>query len=134
MESRSFARAVGALLTALLASGCSLGGDERLGSPVNLAERIGCSASYEAVMTDALGVKEQGRCTFRGYELSLVTFDHNGQRNSYVCSTCGLTLDADTEEVETAGLRSGGYFLVGNRYLVQSPNVAVERAVRDALR
>ena len=75
-------------------------------------------------MTDALGVKEQGRCTFRGYELSLVTFDHNGQRNSYVCSTCGLTLDADTEEVETAG----------DRYLVQSPNVAVERAVRDALR
>ena len=50
------------------------------------------------------------------------------------CSTCGLTLDTDTEEVEAAGLRSGGYFVVGDRYLVQSPNVAVERAVQDALR
>ena len=70
---------------------------------------------------------------FRGYELSLVTFDDNGQRNTYVCSSCGLNFDTDTEEVETAALRSGGYFLVGNRYLVQAPNVAVERAVRDAL-
>ena len=84
--------------------------------------------------TDALGVKEQGRCTFRGYELSLVTFDDNGQRNSYVCSTCGFNVDTDTEEVELAGLRSGGYFLLGDSYLVQSPNVAVERAVRDALK
>ena len=121
-------------MTALVASGCSLGGDQKLDSTVNLADRIGCAASYKAVTTDALGVKEQGRCTFRGYELSLVTFDDNGQRNSYVCSTCGLTLDTDTEQVETAGLRSGGYSLVGDRYLVQSPNVAVERAVRDALR
>ena len=132
--SRRFARAAGALLTALLASGCTLGGDEKLDSPVNLAERIGCSGSYEAVTTDALGVKEQGRCTFRGYEISLVTFDDNGQRNSYVCSTCALTVDTGTEEVETAGLRSGGYFLVGDRYLVQSPNVVVERAVRAALK
>ena len=122
------------MLTALLASGCSLGDDKRLDSPVNLSKRIGCSASYEAMTTDTLGVKEQGRCTFRGYELSLVTFDDNGQRNSYVCSTCGFTLDTDAEEVETAGIRSGGYFLVGDRYLVQSPNVAVERAVRAALR
>jgi len=45
-----------------------------------------------------------------------------------------LTVDTGTEEVETAGLRSGGYFLVGDRYLVQSPNVVVERAVRDALK
>ena len=41
---------------------------------------------------------------------------------------------ATAEEVEAAGLRSGGYFVVGDRYLVQSPNVAVERAVQDALR
>ena len=122
------------LSAALLASGCSPGGDGRLDSSVNLAERIGCSGSYEAVTTDALGVKEMGRCTFRGYELSLVTFNDNGERNSYVCSICGFTLDTDTEEVEEAGLRSGGYLVVGDGYLVQVPDVAAERAVRDALR
>ena len=121
-------------MVALLATSCSPGGDGKLDSPVDLAKRIGCSGTYEAASTDALGVKEKGSCTFRGYELSLVTFDDNGRRNSYVCSTCALTVDTDTEEVETAGLRSGGYFLVGDRYLVQSPNVVVERAVRDALK
>ena len=128
------ARAAGTLVAALLASGCSLGGEGKLDSPVDLAERIDCSGTYEAVPTDALGVREQGRCTFRGYELSLLTFDDNGTRNGYVCSTCGFTIDTDTEEVERAGIRSGGYFLVGDKYLVQVPNVAVQRAVRDALR
>ncbi len=46
----------------------------------------------------------------------------------------GFTVDTDTEEVELAGLRSGGYFLLGDGYLGQSPNVLVERAVRDSLR
>ena len=128
-----FATAAGTLMAALLAGGCSSGGDGKFDSPVDLAERIGCSASYEKETTDALGVTEKGTCTFRGYELSLVTFDDNDTRNSYVCSTCGFTLDTDTKEVELAGLRSGGYFLVGDRYLVQVPNVAMERAVRDAL-
>lgn len=83
--------------------------------------------------SNALGVEEQGRCTFRGYELSFLVFDDNGKRNSYVCSTCGFDVDTDAEDVELAGLRSGGYFIVGDSYLVQVPNVAVERAVRDVL-
>ena len=121
-------------MVALLATSCSPGGDGKLDSPVDLAKRIGCSGTYEAASTDALGVKEKGSCTFRGYELSLVTFDDNGKRNGYVCSTCGFSIDADTEEVELAGLRSGGYFLLGDRYLVQVPNPAVERVVREELR
>jgi len=52
------------------------------------------------VTSDALGVKEQGRCTFRGDELSLVVFGENGKRNSYVCSSWGFTLD--TKDVELA--------------------------------
>lgn len=121
-------------MAALLASGCSPGGEGKSDSAIELAGRIGCSRSYEAVTTDALGVEEQGRCTFRGYELSLVVFGDNGLRNSYVCSTCGFTPDTDTKHVELAGLRSGGYLIVGDRYLIRVPSVAVERAVRDALR
>ena len=127
-----FARTAPAL-AALLASGCSLGGEGKSDSAIELAERIGCSDSYEVVTSNALGVEEQGSCTFRGYDLSLVVFDDNGKRNSYVCSTCGFNVDTDTEDVELAGLRSGGYFIVGDSYLVQVPNVAVERAVRDVL-
>ena len=100
-------------MAALLASGCSFGGEGKLDSPVNLAERIGCAGSYEAVTTDAPGVEAMGRCTYRGHQLSLMTFDDNGTRNSYVCSTCGFTLDTDTDEVEEAGLRSAATSLLG---------------------
>ena len=117
--------AAGVLLAVLLLSGCSEGGKGQ-----KLAERIGCSGSYEAVTTDALGVQEVGRCTFRDYELSLVTFANNGGRNSYICSTCGFDVDTDAAAIEQAARRFGGRFVAGDRYLIKVPNAAADRLQR----
>ena len=95
------------LLAVACICGCSDGGTGTQDSPSKLAERIGCSSSYEAVTTDALGVQEVGKCTFRDYELSLVTFANNGVRNGYICSTCGF--DADTD---AAAIGFGLYLMV----------------------
>ena len=116
------------LLAVLFVSGCS---EESKGQ--NLAERVGCSDSYKAVTTDALGVEEMGKCTFRGYELALVTFANNGVRNDYVCSTCGFDVDTDAAAIEQAARRFGGRFVAGDRYLIKVPNAAAEQAIRDAL-
>ena len=72
-------------------------------------------------------------CTFRGYELSLVTFANNGVRNSYICSTCGFDVGTDAAAIEKAARRFGGRFVAGDRYLIKVPNAAAEQAVRDAL-
>ena len=115
-------------MAVLLVSGCSEDSEGQ-----KLAERVGCSGSYEAVTTDALGVQEVGRCTFRGYELSLVTFANNGVRNSYICSTCGSDVDTDAAAIEKVARGLGGRFVAGDRYLIKVPNAAAEQAVRDAL-
>ena len=120
--------AAGVLLAVFVVSGCS---EDSKGQ--KLAERVGCSGSYEAVTTDALGVQEVGRCTFRGYELSLVTFANNGVRNSYICSTCGFEVGTDAAAIEKAARRFGGRFVAGDRYLIKVPNAAAEQAVKDAL-
>jgi len=115
-----------------LLSGCG-GGGHRSVETANLAERVGCSDSYEAVTTDGLGVEEMAKCTFRGYELSFVTFADNAARNNYVCSTCGFDVDTDTGTIEKAARRLGGRFVAGDGYLVEVPDAAAEQAVRDAL-
>jgi hypothetical protein len=58
------------LLVALLLCGC--GGDGQ-SNRAKLTERFGCSKSYVAGPTDALGVEEVRRCTFQGFEISIVT-------------------------------------------------------------
>jgi hypothetical protein len=129
---RALRGAAGVLLAVLL-SGCREGDHGSLDSPSALAERVGCSDSYEAVATDALRVKEMGKCTFHGYELSLVTFADNEARNSYICSTCGFDIDTDAGAIEKAAHRFGGRFVAGDRYLVKVSSAAAEQAVRDAL-
>ena len=126
--------AAGVLLAVAFICGCSDGGKGTQDSRSKLAERIGCSSSYEAVTTDALGVQEVGMCSFRDYELSLVTFANNGVRNSYICSTCGFDADTDAAAIEQAARRFGGRFVAGDRYLIKVPNAAAEQAVREALR
>jgi hypothetical protein len=124
----------GVLLAVLLVSGCRGGGGQGSSdSSSKLAERVGCSGSYEAVTTDALGVEKMGNCTFRGYALSLVTFADNGARNNYVCSTCGFDADTETAAIEKAARRFGSRFVAGDRYLVRVPSAAAEQAVRNAL-
>jgi hypothetical protein len=124
--------AAGVLLAAAFMGGCSEDSNG-IHDLASLADRIGCSGSYEAVTTNALGAEAMGKCTFRGYELSLVTFADNGARNGYVCSTCGFDVDTDTGAVEMVARRFGGFLVVGDRYIVRVPNAAAERAVRDAL-
>jgi hypothetical protein len=125
--------AVGLSLVVLLAGGCSGGDQANVDSPSELAARVGCSDSYEAVTTDALGVQGVGKCTFRGYELSLVTFADNGARNNYICSTCGFDAETDAGVTENAARALGSRLVVGDRYLVEAPGAAAERAVRGAL-
>ena len=121
------------LLVVLLASGCRGDGQENAVSPSDLAARVECSDSYEAVATEALGVEEAGTCKFRGYELSFVTFADNGARNKYACSTCGFDDDTDAGVIEEAARGFGGLFVAGDRYLVRVPDATVEQAVRGAL-
>jgi hypothetical protein len=70
------------LSAAVLLCGCSGGGKR---NRIKLTQRLGCSTSYVAERTDALGVEEIGSCQFRGFEISIVTFTGNGARNDYVC-------------------------------------------------
>ncbi len=120
-------------MVVLLASGCRGGGQENADSPSELAARVECSDSYKAVATDALGVERVGKCTFRGNELSFVTFADNGARNNYVCSTCGFDAKTEAGVIEDAARRFGSFFVVGDKYLVQVPDAEAEQAVRGAL-
>ena len=47
--------------------------------------------------------------------VSIVTFQNNGDRNSYICSTCGFGADAAPRTVEEAAHRLGGNLVAGNQ-------------------
>ena len=111
--------------------GCSGDGQS---NRVKLTENLGCSTSYVAKGTDALGVEETGNCVFRGAKVSIITFVDNGARNNYVCSTCGFDADTEAGAVESAARGLGSRLVAGDRYLVGVPDRATEQAAREALR
>ena len=109
------------------------GGDGQ-SNRVKLTQNLGCSTSYVAKGTNALGVEETGNCVFRGARVSITTFVDNGARNNYVCSTCGYNADTEAEAVESAARGLGGRLVAGDRYLTGVPDRATEQAAREALR
>ena len=115
----------------MLLLGC--GGDGQ-STRVKLTENLGCSASYVAKSTDALGVEETGTCVYRGSKISIVTFIDNGARNNYVCSTCGYDADTEAAAIESSARGLGSRLVAGDVYLVVVPDAASELAVAEALR
>ena len=78
-------------LAVVLCVGCGGGGTSRPDRLArNVAERLGCSSSYTAGSTAAPVI---GKCTFRGLHVSIITFQSNADRNTYICSTCGFDAD-----------------------------------------
>ena len=111
--------------------GC--GGDGQ-SNRVKLTKRLGCSPSYVAKRTDALGVEETGNCVFRGCR----GFDRGvrRQRCSQQLRLLDLWYNADTEveAVESAARGLGSRVIAVDRYLVGVPDSATEQAAREALR
>lgn len=118
-------------LAAFLCAGCGGGGKNgRDGLAKELAEKLGCSSSYTVGPTVAPVI---GKCSFRGLPVSIITFQNNADRNSYICSTCGFGADTAPRTVEETAHRLGGNFVAGDRYLVRVPNAQAEQAVKGAL-
>jgi hypothetical protein len=124
--------AFGAAVVALSIAGCGGGGKSGQDALARkLADRLGCSRSYVAGSTASPFV---GTCVFRGLRISILTFQNDLARNSYICSNCGFDAATDARTVENTAHRLGGTFVAGSHYLVRVPNTQTELAVKAALR
>lgn len=57
-------------------------------TPADVAKKLGCTASTES--TEQLYVRELGKCTFNGAEVSLYTFTDNTARDSWLKIASGF--------------------------------------------
>lgn len=113
-------KAVAAVLCCLVAAmitGCSSSGRGTAATPGDLAARLGCTGSFTTEQSSELFVRESGRCSIDGSDVTLYTYADNDSRDNWVKSAQTF----------------GGVLVVGDRWTARAPSQAAAETVKGKI-